>query len=309
MSTRRCSTTPSGSGQNTRHNSNVPLLLALVALASIVWWTVPNAAAQTDQPAAILISRQLSIAEGLRVDDTAMLAGKPDGTAARRFRVAGIYEPVADPMRLAARRFEARLHLPDLLSLTADPSDPLSAESVTAINVALRDPDQAVAFAHDVVATIPIPQLTARPAQGGEGTAAVFVVLDRFHFAIAVVTVIASTMFLLALMVMLVEERRETVGILRLIGLRKRRILLQVFAEGLLIAAAGAVFGILFAAALQGAVNAFFQWKYDTTLIFVRITPQIAVRCVLLAVPLGVLASLISSWTLLRSNVLDLARR
>jgi putative ABC transport system permease protein len=309
MSTRRCSTTLNGSGQNTQHNSKVRTLLALVALASIVWWTVPNAAAQTDQPSAILISRQLSIAEGLRVDDTVMFASRPDGTAARRFRVAGIYEPVADPMRLAARRFEARLHLPDLLSLTTDPSDPLSAESVTAINVALRDPDQAEAFARDTVAAIPIPQLTARPAQGGEGTAAVFVVLDRFHFAIAVVTVIASTMFLLALMVMLVEERRETVGILRLIGLRKRRILLQVFAEGLLIAAAGAVFGILFAAALQGAVNAFFQWKYDTTLIFVRITPHIAVRCVLLAVPLGVLASLISSWTLLRSNVLDLARR
>lgn len=238
-----------------------------------------------------------------------MLASKPDGTAARQFRIAGIYEPVADPMRLAVRRFEARLHLPDLLSLTADPSDPLSAESVTAINLALKDPDEAEAFARDAAAAIPIPQLNARPAQGGEGTAAIFVVLDRFHFAIAVVTVIASTMFLLALMVMLVEERRETVGILRLIGLRKRRILLQVFAEGLLIAAAGAIFGILFAAALQNAVNAFFQWKYDTTLIFVRITPQIAVRCVLLAVPLGVLASLISSWTLLRSNVLDLARR
>jgi ABC-type lipoprotein release transport system permease subunit len=115
--------------------------------------------------------------------------------------------------------------------------------------------------------------------------------------------------FLLALMVMLVEERRETVGILRLIGLRKSRILLQVFAEGLLIATAGALFGIVFAAALQGAVNAFFQWRYDTALIFVRITPQIAVRSVLLAIPLGVLASLISSWTLLRSNVLDLARR
>lgn len=220
-----------------------------------------------------------------------------------------MYEPVADPMRLAAKRHEARLHLPDLMSLTAEPSDPLSTESVTAINVALTDPSDADAFARDVSARIPIPQLTARAAQGGEGTATLFVVLDRFHFAIAIVTVVASTVFLLALMLMLVDERRGTVGILRLIGLRKSRILLQVFAEGLLIAAAGAAFGILFAAALQGAVNAFFQWKYDTSLIFVRITPQIALRCVLLAVPLGVLASLISSWTLLRSNVLDLARR
>ena len=286
-----------------------PTLLALVVLTPTYWWAVPNAAAQTNQPPAILISRQLSIAEGLRVGDAVSLSSKPDGTAPRRFRVAGIYEPVADPMRLAVRRHEARLHLSDLLSLTADLSDPLSAESVTAINVKLTDPRDAESFARDVSARIPIAQLTTRAAQGGEGSATVFVVLDRFHFAIAIVTMVASTVFLLALMLMLVEERRGTVGILRLIGLRKSRILLQVFAEGLLIAVAGAAFGILFAAALQGAVNAFFQWRYDTSLVFVRITPRIALRCVLLAVPLGVLASVISSWTLLRSNVLELARR
>jgi len=284
-------------------------LLSLVALASVIWSTTPNASAQTEQLPTILITRQLATAEGLRTGDTVIVAAKADGTARRRFRIAGIYEPVPDPMRLAAKRLEARLHLPDLISMTADPSDPLSSESVTAINVALKDPADADAFARDVSASIPIPQLTARPAQGGEGTATVFVVLDRFHFAIAGVTVIASTVFLLALMLMLVEERRQSVGILRLIGLRKGRILLQVFAEGLLIAVAGAVFGILFATALQGVVNAFFQWRYDTALIFVRITPHIALRCVLLAVPLGVLASLISSWTLLRSNVLDLAKR
>jgi putative ABC transport system permease protein len=285
------------------------LVLALAAFLTTAWWAVPDVAAQTEQLPTILISRQLAISEGLKVGDTASLSAKPDGAGARKFRIAGIYEPVADPMRLAARRYESRLHLPDLLSLTADPADPLSAESVTAINVALKDPHDADAFARDVSARIPIPQITARAAQGGEGSATVFVVLDRFHFAIAIVTMVASTVFLLALMLMLVDERRGTVGILRLIGLRKSRILLQVFAEGLLIAAAGAVFGVLFAAAMQGAVNAFFQWKYDTSLIFVRITPRIALRCVLLAVPLGVLASLISSWTLLRSNVLDLARR
>jgi putative ABC transport system permease protein len=285
------------------------LVLTLAAFAPIVWWTTPNVAAQAEQLPTILITRQLATAEKLQVGDIVSLASKPDGTAARRFRITGLYEPVADPMRLAAKRYEARLHLPDLLSLTADTFDPLSSESVTAINVSLTDPRDADAFARDVSARIPIPQLTARAAQGGEGTATVFVVLDRFHFAIAIVTVIASTVFLLALMLMLVDERRGTVGILRLIGLRKSRILLQVFAEGLLIAVAGAAFGILFAVALQGVVNAFFQWNYDTSLVFVRITPQIALRCVLLAVPLGVLASLISSWTLLRSNVLELAKR
>jgi hypothetical protein len=43
--------------------------------------------------------------------------------------------------------------------------------------------------------------------------------------------------------------------------------------------------------------------------VFVRITPRIALACSLLAVPLGVLAALVSSWTLLRADVLKLARR
>ncbi len=291
-----------------RHRQLLILLLTLAVCASITR-LIPSVSAQGEQLSTILISRQLATAEQLRVGDGVWLSSKRDGTAPRQFRVAGIYEPVADPMRLAVRRHEARLHLPDLLSLTADLSDPLAAESVTSINVKLTDPRDAESFARDVSARIPIAQLTARATQAGEGSATVFVVLDRFHFAIAIVTMVASTVFLLALMLMLVDERRGTVGILRLIGLRKSRILLQVFAEGLLIAVAGAAFGILFAAALQGAVNAFFQWRYDTSLVFVRITPRIALRCVLLAVPLGVLASVISSWTLLRSNVLELARR
>ena len=81
----------------------------------------------------------------------------------------------------------------------------------------------------------------------------VFVVLERFHLAIAIVTIVASTMFLLALSVMVVDERRETVGILRLIGLTTRRILAQVLVEGLFIAVAGALFGLGLALASRGA--------------------------------------------------------
>lgn len=302
-------------GRRHEYNSRVAQCRRSLALVTFMVCSmsalaaVREAATTENQPPSILISRQLSVAQGLAVNDSLVLSSEPDGSNGRPFRVAGIYEPTPDPMRITAQRFEARLHLPDLLALTADPSDPSSAESVTAINLDLVDPKDAAAFARDVAAKIPIPGLTVRSTRGDEGTARVFVVLDRFHLAIAVVTVVASTVFLLALMVMLVEERRETVGILRLIGLRKGRLLLQVFAEGLLIAAAGALFGIGLAAVLQGAINHFFQWRYDTTLIFVRITPRIALRCTLFAVPLGILASLVSSWTLLRSNVLTLARR
>ena len=108
---------------------------------------------------------------------------------------------------------------------------------------------------------------------------------------------------------MLVDERRETVGVLRLIGLTTRRILTQVLLEGLLIAGAGALFGIVLALASQGLINQYFQWHYNTALVFVRITPDVALRSAGLAVPLGALASVAASWLLLRRSVLSLARR
>jgi len=123
------------------------------------------------------------------------------------------------------------------------------------------------------------------------------------------VTVVGSAVFLLALMVMLVDERRGTVGILRLIGFTRRRILIQVLAEGTLIALAGATFGILFALSSQSLFNRFFQWRYDTALVFLRITPHVVAQSLALAVPLGIAASLIASWTLLRRQLLALLRR
>jgi len=57
------------------------------------------------------------------------------------------------------------------------------------------------------------------------------------------------------------------------------------------------------------AFNRFFQFRYDTALVFVRVTPAIAARAVSVAVPLGILASLSASWGLLRGGALSLARR
>jgi len=109
--------------------------------------------------------------------------------------------------------------------------------------------------------------------------------------------------------VMLVDERRETVGVLRLIGLSASSLLLQVFAEGVIVASAGAAFGILLAIASQGLINVYFQWRYDTALVFVRITPGVVWRSIAIAVPLGVIGSVAASWVLLRRGVLSLARR
>lgn len=255
----------------------------------------------------VLVSRQLRELQKIAVGDVVLLSSDPSGADPRRFRVAGEYEPTPDPMRLGLARHEVRLHLPDVIGMTTNPSDPLRLESVDAVNVGLGagvDPD---AFARDISRRLP--GTVVQPTAGDNGRAAPFVVLERFHLAIAVVTVIASSIFLLALMLMLVDERRATVGILRLIGFGRRRILLHVLAEGLVIAAAGAAFGLALSAGLEDLINRFFQWRYDTALVFVHITPAIALQSVLISVPLGMLATLVSSSTLLGRDVLSLLRR
>jgi ABC-type lipoprotein release transport system permease subunit len=263
-------------------------------------------AAPSTSPPEVLLSRQLLIESQLKVGDLVTLAADESGTRAQQFRIVGAYEPTPDPARFNVKRLEARLHLGDLQAVADDPGDRDAAESATAINVRLTNPADIASYTSSVMARTPgvIARTTAR-TRGADP----FAVLERFHLAIAIVTVFGSSAFLLALMVMRAEERTEVIGIQRLIGVSDRTILLGVLLEGLLIAAGGAVFGVLVAFAAQGSVNRFFQWRYDTTLTFVQVTFSIAARAIALSVPLGVLAGLVGSWSLLRRRVLLLIRR
>ena len=218
--------------------------------------------------------------------------------------MAGVYEPTPDPMRFNVERLEVRLHLDDLAGIAADPEDPSSADTLSAVNVRLAGPS-GTAFSRALSARAPF-VVTNRP---GGSESATFVVVDRFHKAIALVTVIGSTAFLLALMVIRAEERKETVGVLRLIGISRKTILTEVVVEGLVVAIAGAIFGVVFAALAQSGVNKFFQARYDTTLIFMRVTPAIALRSILVALPVGVIAGTVASWLLLRRGTTTLVRR
>ena len=266
-----------------------------------------DAARAADVPAPdILVSRQLLASQGLQVGDVVDLTADPTGAGAQSFRIVGVYEPIPDPTRFSAERLEARLHLPDMLDLIADPDDPQAAEAVDQINVALRDPALEREFSRAVAGRVPGLSIWST-ARGDRGNP--FVVLEQFHLAIAIVTILASTAFLLALMVMRADERRETAGILRLIGLKKSRVLAQVLLEGMIIATAGAAFGIVLSLVTEGGFNRFFQWRYDTALVFVHISPKVAWQCVALSVPLGIVASVVASWTLLRREVLSLLRR
>jgi len=285
-----------------------PVLLLLGLLLALVQVGPPITALQSasDLPT-ILASRQLLAARRLSVGDEVVLSNDPSGANPRRFRIAGVYEPMPDPIRITSERLEVRLHLPDLLDVATDPDDLLTADSVSAINVALASPEDAAAFAREVSARVPT--ISARASRAADGDGNPFVVLGRFHLAIAILTVTTSAVFLLALMVLLAEERREAVGALRLIGFTRGRVWRQILIEGAIIAGVGAAFGIALAVGTEGAFNRFFQWRYDTSLVFVRVTPAIAWQSVALALPLGIAASVLASWALVRSDTLRLVRR
>jgi len=278
-------------------------LLALITAGSVLSQSTGTVGADTTAPEPILIARQLAQSEGLRVGQIVRLSPRSTGAGARAFRIEGIFEPTPDPARLGTLPRIVRMHLPHLLALTAEPGQRASAESVT---VGLKDPSEAAQFARDLTSRVPgvSARTTSDPADAGP-----FRVLQRFHLAIAIVTIIAATVFLLALTIMLVDERRATVGVLRLIGLPTNRILVQLFIEGVLIAGVGAAIGLVMAIGSENLINAFFQWRYDTAPLFVRIAFNVAARCVAIAVPLGVTATVVASWALLRRNGLALARR
>ena len=279
------------------------VLLAIATAGSVLTQSSngpPPPASGIPQP--ILVSRQLAEGEGLHVGQIVRLSPRATGAGARAFRIDGIFEPTPDPARLGTVPRRVRMHLPDLLALRAE-REHASADTVT---VGLLEPGGAGRFAEDLASRIPgiTVRTTSDPSDAGP-----FLVLRRFHLAIAIVTIGAATVFLLALTIMLVDERRPTVGVLRLIGLPVNRVLTQLFLEGVLVAGLGACIGLVLAMASQGLVNGFFQWRYDTALLFVRVTPSVAFRCVAIAVPLGVAATVTASWALLRRSGLSLARR
>jgi putative ABC transport system permease protein len=281
----------------------VVLLKIFVKIAALL---LAGAAEAADGPPSVLLSRQLAARAGVQTGDVVTLAPAADGSGGVTFRVAGVYEPTPDPLRFTAQRLEAYMHLPDLIALAADPSDPAAREAVSTINVKLVNPEDAHGFVTALAGRNPgaIVRQTSRTRDDDP-----FVVLDRFHTAISAVTVVGATAFLLALMVIRAEERRDTVAILRLIGISRRSLLTAVVVEGLVIAAIGAVFGVMVAVGAEGLINRLLQARYDTALVFVRVTLPIAAQSIAIALPLGLLAAAGASWPLMRGEILSLFRR
>ena len=77
--------------------------------------------------------------------------------------------------------------------------------------------------------------------------------------------------FLAAIVLLQVQELRKSLGVLRVIGLSRRRIYAVVVGETVLLANLGAAIGVGVAFVVSRVVNGYYQRFFDTDLVFSRI--------------------------------------
>jgi putative ABC transport system permease protein len=140
-------------------------------------------------------------------------------------------------------------------------------------------------------------------------TSRTFQVVSRFHRAIGVITIVASSMFLLCIMVLKVEERRRDIAALRLIGVSRASVVRSVIIESAFVAILGSVLGVVLGWVASLLVNWHYQALYQTPLEFSIVTAPVVAFSVSLSLLLGIGAGLLASLRLARTPPLELFGR
>ncbi|HEY3934516.1 MAG TPA: ABC transporter permease [Gemmatimonadales bacterium] len=249
----------------------------------------------------VAIERRFAETARLRVGDSISISA-PGASTRRRGIVAAIYEPAPDPSTIMRRDFHVQFHLSDLAALLDQP------DRVDRIGVVLRsgtNPAAAAAilnrtaFGYDL---FPSSVIASR-------SSTTFIVVSRFHRAIAFISILASTIFLLCLMVLKVEERRRDVALLRFIGISRRTVFLALQLEATVIALAGSATGAVIAAVASTLVNVYYRRVFETTLIFSELTRGTVLFAMGLSVILGLGVGALSAWRLVRVAPVELWSR
>lgn len=246
----------------------------------------------------VALERRLAERLGTRVGDT-LEAGLEAGSAGTRVIVSAIYEPATDPSVITRREYFVRFHLPDLARLLGTP------DRVDRFGVRLT-PGVAPDSVTRVLNQVAFGYRAYSSAEIASESSQTFKVVDRFHRAIAVISVMASAIFLLCIMLLKVEERRRDAAVMRFTGISSRTIFGALLLEAILVAALGSAMGVGLALLAGWTVNTYYQHYFDTALVFSRITGGIVRFSVLLSLGLGLVAGAVAAWRLARTRAVVL---
>jgi putative ABC transport system permease protein len=256
----------------------------------------PSAATRT-----IAIDERLAADAGLRVGDRIVLSATP-GASGDTVVVAAITRRGADPSEVARDEYRVRLHLDHLQALAG------YGDRVDRFAVATRGAEgtgRALRAINDAAFGF----RAHRSADIAVGTSRTFQVVSRFHRAIGVITIVASAIFLLCILLLKVEERRRDVAALRLMGISRASVVRSIVIEAALVALLGSSLGTLVGYAGSLVINWHYQGVYRTPLTFALVTPGIVLFAVALSLVLGVGAGLAAAVRLVRTPPLALFGR
>jgi putative ABC transport system permease protein len=273
-----------------------PLVRQLAQLLVILLATAARPAGA--QIPGIAIERQLARELNLSVGDTVRVGPHVDSLTFE-VTVAAIYEPRPDPAEIAKRERHIRMHLPDLAGLLG------AGDRVDRISIGI----QPGISADSAAATLDQSAYGYRAFSSqsiASESSETFLVVSRFHRAIAVITIVASAVFLLCIMLLKVEERRLDAAVMRFVGVRRRTIFAALLLEAGLVALLGSALGTVLAYLAGAATNAYYRRFFDTLLTFSIITPDIVGLSVLLSLMLGAAAGAFAAWRLVRTRPLVL---
>ena len=246
----------------------------------------------------IAIERRLAEASALAVGDTLALS-TPNDASRHPALVTAIIEPRADPATILRKEYRVRFHLADLAALLGAPDRIDRVGVLLQPGVVPRDAAERLgrtAFGYTLHGTAALANTSSTT----------FLVVSRFHRAIAIISVLASAIFLLCLMLLKVEARRQDVAMLRFLGISRRTVFTALVLEAAVVASVGGLLGIGIAAVASAAVNAFYRETFATTLIFSLLTWQTIAQAALLGLLLGVAAGALAAWRLVRQSPLAL---
>lgn len=246
----------------------------------------------------IAMSRRTAERLGVRVGDLIEVSRDPAMTQSRRVRVAVILEGPEHPADVARGDLDVRFHLPMLESLL-DRRD-----VVDRVVVRLREPSQAVAVREGLRALgSGVDVYTAEEL--ARHNSRTFVVVSRFHRAIALIAVVASAIFLVTIMTLKLTEMRREIGALRLLGIGRGTIGLTVVGVSAAVAVMGSIVGVGLGAALVWAINAYYQPLFGTRLRFAVIVPETLLAAAGIAIAVGLVSGIVVAQRLLRQHPLQ----
>lgn len=250
----------------------------------------------------IAIDRRLAADAGLAVGDTVMLSASPGAPAAGRAVVGAIIDRLPDPAEVARDEYRVTLHLDQLQRLIG------YGDRVDRFAVGTRG-EAATERALATINGAAFGFQAHRSRDIAVETSRTFQVVSRFHRAIAVITILASAIFLLCILLLKVDGRRRDVAALRLLGISRRTVFRSVLLEAAIVAVVGSLLGALLGAACAAIVNDHYQALYRTPLRFALVTPGILAFALALSVVLGVVAGALAARRLVRTPPLVLFGR